>query len=66
MRKITIEVPETTSPYQGSVCEHPDHGLVYVVDGSKMIAGKVSNHYFFHKVNEDGTLDEEELSGYGW
>lgn len=49
----------------GAIVMHPDGYKVYVIDGAYLRNGRVSNHWTWQRVNEDGTLGERE-SGYGW
>lgn len=48
----------------GGVFNHPDHGPVYVTSGQFQVNGRISNYWYFHAVQEDGSLGPQ-LSGYG-
>lgn len=49
----------------GEIITHPKGYKVKVTSGQFLRNGRVSNFWTWFRVNEDGTLGEEE-SGYGW
>ena len=46
--------------------QHPTDGLVKIVGGQYYSNGRLSNFWYWQKVNTDGSLDAEKLHGYGW
>lgn len=49
----------------GQIRMHPEHGMIYIVDGDYERNGRVSNHWRFRKVLHGGQLSPELLGGYG-
>lgn len=53
---------------KGTRVEHPEHGLVEITGGCYCdpTYGRVSNWWYWRKVNSDGSLGKKQYSGYGW
>lgn len=49
----------------GAIVEHPEHGIVKIIDGQYWGEYGLSNHWTWREYKEDGTLGKEH-SGYGW
>lgn len=58
-------VPFSERPGVNCVSEHPRDGLVYVTGGQYEVNGRISNFWYWRKLNPDGTLGAEG-HGYGW
>lgn len=50
----------------GARIQHPDGYMVEVVDGQFLSNGRVSNFWYWKRVNEDGSLSDTIEHGYGW
>ncbi len=52
----------------GARIMHPDGYLVEVTDGQYLCKtyGRISNFWYWKRVNADGTLSEVVEHGYGW
>ena len=67
-RKFTVvqdDVPFTTRPCVGRVSKHPDGYFVYVTAGAYEVRGRISNFWYWRRLNSDGSLGEKG-HGYGW
>lgn len=62
---ITHRVRITDRPEAGCATMHPKDGLIFITDGSEYIDGRVSNHFYWRKINADGTLGDRDRCGYG-
>lgn len=52
----------------GAEIRHPDGYMVKVKSGQYLdpTYGRVSNWWTWNRINEDGTLNPKDESGYGW
>ncbi len=49
----------------GQIRRHPDHGLIYIIDGDFERNGRISNFWDFRKVLKDGRLSARIYGDYG-
>lgn len=63
--QINNELAAESSMVIGKVLMHPKGYKVRVLDGAFLRNGRVSNHWTWVRINDDGT-DGEKESGYGW
>jgi hypothetical protein len=66
---VIQDIPETTTCNhleRGMVVRHKRHGLVFIYGGGYMGTYGVSNHFYWKKINEDGTLEDKKRYGYGY
>lgn len=66
-RSFNQELASQSKMRIGQVIQHPDGYPVKVISGYYLdpTYGRVSNWWTWQRVNEDGSLGEQE-SGYGW
>ncbi len=50
----------------GKRLQHPDGYLVEITNGQYLSNGRVSNFWYWKRVNKNGTLSKVEEHGYGW
>lgn len=64
--QMNAELAAQSKMKVGEVVMHPDGYKVYVTDGQYLSNGRVSNFWYWKRVNEDGSLSETTEHGYGW
>lgn len=66
--KINLDLASRSAMQIGERIMHPDGYLVEVISGQYLdaIYHRVSNFWYWKRVNSDGTLCDTVESGYGW
>lgn len=64
-RAMNEELAAKSKMKVGKKTMHPDGYEVLVTSGQFLSNGRVSNFWYWKRVNEDGSLGPEEC-GYGW
>lgn len=49
----------------GKVFRHPTDGLIYITDGAMWVDGRLSNFWYWKKIDENGALVRGAHHGYG-